>query len=100
MSNSDTPDWTALYQLEEVLKSVSAELASWRRRALEAEAHNAGNGGGPLIHDVATLDRIADLESENRDLLERIASAGTRARVLWTRLRFLEEQVAQESAEE
>lgn len=99
MSDSARPEWEALDQLEAVLKKVSEELASWRRRALKAEA-NRGLNGEESTADEETLDRIADLESENGDLRGRVKTAREKSNVLVTRLRFLEEQVAESESNE
>jgi predicted nuclease with TOPRIM domain len=93
MSNAG-PEFDALHELQGVLTHVTDELASWRRRALRAEAERSEMGAG---HDVvATRERIVDLEEENRQLHERLDGARQRVLDLLNRLRFLEEQVALE----
>ena len=99
MLDSARPEWDALDQLEDVLKNVSEELASWRRRALKAEASRGTNGDGSTA-DAETLDHVADLESENGDLRGRVKIAREKTNVLVSRLRFLEEQVGESESSE
>ncbi len=91
MSNGERPELQALTELERVLQHVKDELASWRRRALKAEAQRAEMG---IDHDVvATRERIQELELENDQLNGRLQAARTRVDDLLARLKFLEEQV-------
>ncbi len=93
MSNDERPEFEALSQLEDVLQHVAEELASWRRRALKAEAEQSAlgdEGESPL----AARDRLTKLESENAELRRRLDSARKRLDGLVGRLRFLEEQTA------
>lgn len=88
------PEFAVLDELEGVLRHLTEELASWRRRALKAEAERSELGPG---HDpVGARERIVDLEEENRELRERLDVARQRVGELLSRLRFLEEQVALE----
>lgn len=92
MSDSENPELEALAGLEEVIKHVSDELASWRRRALKAEGDRTGLGAD---HDVVALkERIVSLEAQNSELERRLDGARTRLQDLLKRLRFLEEQAA------
>lgn len=91
MSNVERPEFQALTELERVIQHVKDELASWRRRALKAEAHRAEMG---IDHDVvAAREQIQDLELENEQLNGRLQTARTRVDDLLARLKFLEEQV-------
>ena len=91
MSNVERPEIRALTELERVLQHVKDELASWRRRALKAEARRAEMG---IDHDVvATRERIRELELENEQVNGRLQAARTRVDHLLARLKFLEEQV-------
>jgi hypothetical protein len=93
VSNADRPELVALLELERVLQHVKDELASWRRRALKAEAEQAEPGE----HDgVVSRERILDLETENREMADRLHTARARVEDLVTRLKFLEEQVRTE----
>ena len=90
MSSSGQPEFAALADLEEVVKHVGDELASWRRRALKAEGERASLGA----HDtVALKERAVSLEAGNVDLERRLEAARARVQDLLKRLRFLEEQV-------
>jgi len=87
----------ALEQLEAVLREVGEELATWRARALKAEAEAKGGGGVPrgAAHargDAERRGRGAELETENRQLRTRLEAARTRMQELVARLSFLEEQ--------
>ena len=98
-------DGRVLDQLETVLRHVADELASWRARALKAEAELKesgirGSGGGAgagaaAKPDAETRGRVADLEQENRALRQRVEGARTRVHDLLSRLTFLEEQARQ-----
>jgi hypothetical protein len=92
MSDSESPEFAALAGLEEVVRHVSDELASWRRRALKAEGDRTVLGAD---HDVVGLkERIVGLEGKNKDLERRLITARTKLEDLLKRLRFLEEQAA------
>jgi hypothetical protein len=92
----DRPDLEALHELEEVLHHLAEELATWRRRALTAEAKVAeqvrsGEGGdGPLL-------RLRELEEENAGLAQRLDAARAELGALVGRLGFLEEQALAEA---
>ena len=88
-----------LDQLESVLRYVADELASWRARAVKAEAElkegGARSGGAVAKSDPETRGRVADLEQENRTLRQRVDAARGRVHDLLSRLTFLEEQARQ-----
>ena len=91
MSDSGNPEFEALAGLEDVIKHVSDELATWRRRALKAEGDRSGLGSD---HDVVGLrERILNLEGQNTELERRLDAARGRLQDLLKRLKFLEEQV-------
>ena len=92
MPDSENPEFAALAALEDVIKHVSEELASWRRRALKSEGERTGLGAD---HDVVSLkERIVGLEGQNEELERRLDSARARLQDLLKRLRFLEEQAS------
>jgi chromosome segregation ATPase len=96
VSSEGRPEFEALDELRDVLHSVTEELASWRRRALKAESEQTELGLG---HDaVASREQLAELESDNNDMQQRLETAKARVEELLTRLRFLEEQVAAEES--
>ena len=87
---SETSEFSALAGLEDVIKHVSDELASWRKRALKAEGDRTGLG---VDHDVVSMkERVVSLEGQNTELERRLDAARGRVQDLVKRLRFLEEQ--------
>lgn len=87
-SGGERPDLEALRELEEVLRHFEHELASWRRRALSAEARLAESGAD----GDAPSSRSRQLEEENSVLGQRVAAARNHLGDLLERLRFLEQQ--------
>lgn len=91
----ERPDVKALAYLEQVLRHVTEELASWRKRTLKAEAELAearASGGvvaGPALKEAR--QRLGELETENQALRQRIDTARERLRALAARLAFLEQ---------
>lgn len=92
-SGGERPDLEALRELEEVLRHLEEELASWRRRALAAETKVA-----EYLRVAARGEeipsRLKELEDENRSLEERLVVAKSRVTDIVGRLRFLEQQSA------
>lgn len=86
--DGERADALALDQLEAVLREVAEELAGWRARALKAEAQR---GGGARV-DAEARGRVADLESENRELRQHVSAARERVQGLLARMTFLEDQ--------
>ena len=86
-SGGERPELEALRELEEVLRHLEHELASWRRRALAAESRLAESGGEGGEHE-----RTQELEDENRVLNQRLLAAKGRLGDLLDRLRELEQQ--------
>ena len=96
MSNTEKPEFQALGQLEDAIREMSDELATWRRRAHKAESERIDlSGDGDIVDSRA---RIVDLEGENKALRGRVQHVRRRVAELLTRLRFLEEQTAAEEA--
>ena len=87
--DGERADALALDQLEAVLREVADELAGWRARALKAEAQR---GGGGARVDAEARSRVADLESENRELRQHVSAARERVQGLLARMTFLEDQ--------
>lgn len=77
----------AVDQLEAILRDVAEELASWRARALKAEAELKAASGA--AHKPAPDPALA---SENKALRQRVEAARVRVHDLLQRLTFLEEQ--------
>lgn len=91
MSNSANAKSSPIDDLERVLGSLADELASWRQRALSAEA---GDSGGEEVPE-QILEKIALLEGENSDLKHRVTAAREKADGLMSRLHFFEQQVGE-----
>ena len=91
---------SAYRELEALVRHLTDELASFRRRALAAEAklraheQAAGAADAPPADRSPVPDpqRLAELERENVDLRRRVEQAGTRTRQLLERVRFLRQQ--------
>jgi chromosome segregation ATPase len=96
----ERPDRPALSQLERTLAAVEEELAGWRERCLRAEQEatpqKGKSGGGPEL--LQARQRIAQMESENRALQQRIAAAREQLEQLRSRLWFVEEHDAEGAA--
>ncbi len=84
-----------MLELEMLVRHMADDLASYRRRALvaearlkEIEAHEGSNGSV----NVDLIARCTQLEQENEKLQDRLAAANTRARQMLDRVRFLRQQ--------
>ena len=86
------PELASFRELELLVRHLGDELASFRRRALTAEARlkSIEMGGGPA--SAGLIERVAVLEAENRDLAQRVESASGKARHMLARVRFLRQQ--------
>ncbi|HUQ98649.1 MAG TPA: hypothetical protein VM166_04280 [Gemmatimonadaceae bacterium] len=91
MSDSERPERAAFAELEQLVKHLGDELASFRRRALQAEARlksleTTGAKG------VVSPERVQFLERENAGLNQRLDDARERTNQMMDRVRFLREQ--------
>ena len=93
MSDNEQVESAAVHELDVLVRRLAEELAAFRRRALTAEAKlkelEAHDGG------VASLElsaRVTQLEKENERLQGRLETAGTRAKQMLDRVRFLRQQ--------
>lgn len=93
MSDNERHDRTAFRELEVLIRHLGDELASFRRRALQAETQLRAFdvGGGP----VADASRVAALEAENAVLRGRLEAAAGQAQSMLDRVRFLRQQQEQ-----
>ena len=93
MSANARPEIRAYEELETLVRHLGEELASFRRRALGAEAQlrEAGHAAAPKGKGAA--DRIEELEKENAQLRTRVGRAEDRVRQMLERLRFLRQQI-------
>jgi hypothetical protein len=82
-----------MQELNALVRHLADELASFRRRALVAEARvkevESQEAGSVNVDLVA---RCSELERENERLRTRLESAGTRAKQMLDRVRFLRQQ--------
>jgi cell division protein FtsB len=99
--DGERADAQVVDQLETILRHVADELATWRTRALKAEAElkesGARGSSAGAKPDPETRGRVIDLEQENKALRQRVDAARLRVHDLLSRLTFLEEQ-ARETA--
>jgi hypothetical protein len=92
VSSPVRPDAKAFKELEALVRNLGEELAMFRKRAQAAEARLKGiatKGGGGDVH---AEERVAQLESENAKLRERVDAAAARTRKMLDRVRFLRQQ--------
>ena len=97
MSGNDRPELRAYHELETLVRYLGEELATFRRRAITAEAQlkesgvqgqtakgKSAAGGEPLSEE---------LEHDNEALTARLKSAEDRVRQVMDRVRFLRQQL-------
>ena len=91
MSDSERPERAAFAELEQLVKHLGDELASFRRRALQAEARlkSLETTG---VKGVVSPERVQFLERENVGLNKRLDDARERTNQMMDRVRFLREQ--------
>lgn len=92
MSDSEQADLVAFHELEHLVHHLGEELATFRRRALQAEAR-IRELGAPDERPLSR-PRVAELERENVDLRARLDAAAVRARQMLDRVHFLRQQHA------
>lgn len=94
MSDPVLAERAAFRELESAVGHLAEELASFRRRALTAEARlrelDERSADGDSTRSV--LERVADLERENAALQAKLEQATARARQMLDRVRFLRQQ--------
>src|SRR5262249_36345529 len=90
---NERPELSAFRDLESLVHHLVEELASFRRRALRAEARvRELEGGGPVADSSGPTERVAELERENEDLKKRVDGAKTRVKTVLDRVHFLRQQ--------
>lgn len=91
MSDSARPEVAAFAELEQLVKHLGDELASFRRRALQAEARlkSLETTG---VKGVVSPERVQFLERENAGLNTRLEAARARTQQMIDRVRFLRQQ--------
>ena len=91
VSDSVRPERAAFGELEQLVKHLGDELASFRRRALQAEARlKSLESTG--VKGVVSPERMQFLERENAGLAKRLATARDRTQQMIDRVRFLRQQ--------
>ena len=91
MSDSVRPERAAFAELEQLVKHLGDELASFRRRALQAEARiKSLESIG--VKGVVSPERVQFLETENAGLTSRLDAARARTQQMIDRVRFLRQQ--------
>lgn len=79
-------------QLELLVRHLGEELATFRRRALQAEGRLRTYESSAKSGDLFAEQRAAQLEKENADLRARLDFATARARGVLEQVRFLRQQ--------
>ena len=91
MSDSVRPETAAFAELEQLVKHLGDEMASFRRRALQAEARLKGLESTG-VKGVVSPERVQYLERENAGLTTRLDAARARTQQMIDRVRFLRQQ--------
>ncbi|MDP9278555.1 MAG: hypothetical protein M3P00_03980 [Gemmatimonadota bacterium] len=91
MSDSVRPETAAFAELEQLVKHLGDELASFRRRALQSEARLKGLESTG-VKGVVSPERVQYLERENAGLTTRLDAARARTQQMIDRVRFLRQQ--------
>ena len=91
MSDSVRPETAAFAELEQLVKHLGDEMASFRRRALQAEAKLKGLESTG-VKGVVSPERVQYLERENAGLTTRLDAARARTQQMIDRVRFLRQQ--------
>lgn len=94
MSDSARPEAAAFRELQLVVRNLADELASFRRRALTAEARlRELEGSMTAAADPSELlGKVEELERRNAELDARVDEARSRAEQMLERVRFLRQQ--------
>lgn len=90
-SDSERPELEAFDELQQLVRHLGDELASFRKRALQAEARVKTYDSAPGAARV-NPERVQRLETENADLKRRLEAARERTRQVLDRVRFLRQQ--------
>ena len=94
MSVPVRPDVLAFQDLEKLVRALAEELATFRRRALTAEARvrelESVEEGVTLPADAKA--RMAKLEKENEELRAQLGATGARAERMLEKVQFLRQQ--------
>jgi hypothetical protein len=87
------PESHPLPQLAQLVQHLGEELASFRKRAIQAEASLKGyESAKSRSGDLFAEQRVVELEKENADLQARLAFATEQTRAILAQVRFLRQQ--------
>ena len=88
------PESHPLTQLSQLVHHLGEELATFRKRALQAEATLRGfeTSNRSRTGDLFAEQRVVELERENADLRTRLDFATEQARAILAQVRFLRQQ--------
>jgi hypothetical protein len=86
------PESHPLAQLTQLVHHLGEELASFRKRALQAEAMLRGYESSSRSGDLFAEQRVVQLEKENADLRARLDFATEQTRAILSQVRFLRQQ--------
>ena len=89
MSDSDRSDVRAFHELESLVRHLGEELATFRRRALQAEAQLKDGAASARGSERAGS---SELEKENAALRDRLARAEERVSRALERVHFIRQQ--------
>lgn len=92
MSDRELPETHPVRQLELLVRHLGEELATFRRRALQAEGKLRAYESATQTGDLFAEQRAAQLAKENADLRARLDFATARARGVLEQVRFLRQQ--------
>ena len=94
MSGRDPSDLSAYRQLEQLVRHLVDEVASFRRRALQAEARVKALEATSAPGDLFTEQSVLSLEQELVDVRARMRFATDRTRAILEQVKFLRQQHA------
>jgi hypothetical protein len=86
------PESHPLTQLTQLVHHLGEELATFRKRALQAEATLRGYESSTRSGDLFAEQRVVHLERENADLRARLEFATEQTRAILSQVRFLRQQ--------
>ncbi len=92
MSDHAAPENLRFLELSRLVRRLGEELASYRKRALTAEARLRLIDEQTALTAGLTPARILELERQNADLEQRVAVAHDRTEKMLARVRFLKQQ--------
>ena len=92
MSDNERSEIVAFRELTTLVRHLGDELASFRKRALSAEARVKAMEAAGSADSEGLAERVVHLEAENVELRNRLDAARGRARHMLERVRFLRQQ--------